>query len=123
MTTSADGRVGSCPRTTTTHTRGAGGLAANPNVHFHFTLIGASWINQIESWFGIITRQAIRRGSLQLRKTLIKQIRHYIAHWNANSKPFTWTVTADEILTKVRIVEGVGTDLVAEPNAAALVPA
>jgi hypothetical protein len=38
-------------------------LAANPHVHFHFTPTGSSWMNQIETWFGIITRQAIRRGT------------------------------------------------------------
>jgi transposase len=80
-------------------------LAANPNVHFHFTPIGASWINQIETWFGIITRQSIRRGTFSSVKTLIKQIRDYIAHWNTNPKPFAWTATADEILAKVRIVQ------------------
>src|SRR5215208_3649078 len=38
-------------------------LERNPHVHFHFTPVGSSWINQIETWFGIITRQAIRRGT------------------------------------------------------------
>ena len=80
-------------------------LAANPNVQLHFTPVGASWINQIESWFGIITRQSIRRGTFSSVKTLIKQIRDYIAHWNTNPKPFAWTATADEILAKVRIVQ------------------
>ena len=34
-------------------------LAQNPQVSFHFTPIGSSWINQIEIWFGIITRQSV----------------------------------------------------------------
>jgi hypothetical protein len=38
-------------------------LADNPNSTFHRTPVGASWINQIEIWFGLITRQAIRRGT------------------------------------------------------------
>ena len=38
-------------------------LERNPNVTFHFTPIGSSWLNQIEIWFGIITRQSIRRGT------------------------------------------------------------
>jgi hypothetical protein len=38
-------------------------LAANPNITFHRTPVEASWINQIEIWFGLITRQAIRRGT------------------------------------------------------------
>jgi transposase len=80
-------------------------LERNPHVSFHFTPVGSSWINQIETWFGIITRQSIRRGTFTSVKVLIKQIRDYIAHWNTNPKPFTWTATADEILAKVRIVQ------------------
>jgi hypothetical protein len=36
---------------------------------------------------------------------LIKQIRDYIDSWNENAKPFTWTATTGEILTKVRLVQ------------------
>ena len=38
-------------------------LAKNPNVTFHFTPVGSSWLNQVEIWFSIITRQSIRRGT------------------------------------------------------------
>ena len=58
-----------------------------------------------ETWFGIITRQSIRRGTFASVKVLIAQIRDYITHWNANPKPFIWTATAEEILAKVRIVQ------------------
>jgi transposase len=80
-------------------------LEKNPHVHFHFTPVGSSWLNQIETWFGIITRQSIRRGTFSSVKVLIKQIRDYITHWNTSAKPFVWTATADEILAKVRLVE------------------
>jgi transposase len=80
-------------------------LAKNENVHFHFTPIGSSWLNQIETWFGIITRQSIRRGTFSSVTALIKQIRSYIANWNANPKPFVWIATTDAILAKVRIVQ------------------
>ena len=80
-------------------------LERNPHVHFHFTPVGSSWINQIETWFGIITRQSIRRGTFTSVTVLIKQIREYIDHWNANSKPFVWTATADDILAKVQLVQ------------------
>jgi transposase len=63
-------------------------LENNPHIQFHFTPVGSSWINQIETWFGIITRQSIRRGTFSSVKALIKQIREYISHWNANAKPF-----------------------------------
>ena len=80
-------------------------LADNPHVSFHFTPVGSSWINQIETWFGIITRQAIRRGTFTSVKAPVKQIRDYIAHWNADARPFTWTATADEILAKVALTQ------------------
>jgi transposase len=80
-------------------------LADNPNVTFHFTPTGSSWLNMIETWFSIITRQAIRRGTFTSVTMLVKQIRDYISHWNATAKPFTWTVTADEILAKVALTQ------------------
>ncbi|SBW22292.1 putative transposase [Candidatus Protofrankia californiensis] len=80
-------------------------LKKNPHVHFHFTPVGSSWINQIETWFGVITRQSIRRGTFSSVKVLIKQIHDYITHWNTNPEPFVWTTTADEILAKVRMVQ------------------
>jgi transposase len=80
-------------------------LDAHPNVQFHFTPKGASWINQIETWFGVITRQSIRRGTFSSVTVLIKQIRDYIAQWNTNPRPFVWTATTEEILAKVRLVQ------------------
>ncbi len=80
-------------------------LANNPHIHFHFTPKGSSWINQIETWFGIVTRQSIRRGTFSSVKVLIKQIQNYITHWNADAEPFVWTATADEILAKVKMVQ------------------
>ena len=80
-------------------------LDKNPNIHFHFTPVGSSWINQVETWFGILTRQSIRRGTFASVNVLITQIRNYIDSWNAEAKPFTWTATANEILAKVRLVQ------------------
>ena len=50
-------------------------LKLNPNVTFHFTPTGSSWLNQVEIWFGNITRQSIRRGTFSSVKVLINQIR------------------------------------------------
>jgi transposase len=80
-------------------------LEKNPRIHSHFTPVGSSWLNQIETWFGIITRQSIRRGTFSSVKVLIKQIRDYITYRNTSATPFTWTATAEEILAKVRLVE------------------
>jgi transposase len=80
-------------------------LAENPHVTFHFTPVGSSWLNMVETWFGIITRQSIRRGTFGSVKVLIKQIRDYISHWNLDAEPFIWTATADEILAKVALTQ------------------
>ena len=80
-------------------------LEKNPNVTFHFTPVGSSWINQIETWFGNITKQAIRRGTFTSVSALIHRIRTYIEQWNTDAKPFVWTATTDEILAKVRWVQ------------------
>jgi hypothetical protein len=56
-------------------------------------------------FFGIITRQAIRRGTLTSVKDLITAIENYIDGWNERCQPFTWTKTADEILARATGVQ------------------
>ena len=77
-------------------------LASRPRFHLHFTPTYASWLNQVEIWFNIITRRAIRRGSFRKVKELIERVERYTAKWNANAHPFVWTATADSILAKVK---------------------
>ena len=50
-------------------------LAANPRIHVHFTPTSGSWLNLVEVWFGIIERQAIRRGSFPSVRDLTIKIR------------------------------------------------
>jgi transposase len=73
-------------------------------VVFHFTPTSASWMNQVEIWNGIITRQLIRRGTFSSVKMLNHEIRQFTAAWNARARPFRWTATADEILEKIRAI-------------------
>jgi transposase len=75
-------------------------LARNPRITLHFTPTSGSWLNMVEIFFGIITRQAIRRGTFTSVKDLISAIENYIDGWNERCQPFVWTKTADEILTK-----------------------
>ena len=77
-------------------------LAPRPRYHVHYTPSYASWLNQVEIWFNIITQQAIRRGSFRSVKDLVVKIEHFVKRYNANSKPFVWTATADSILQKVK---------------------
>jgi transposase len=75
-------------------------LAKHPRVRMHFTPTSGSWLNLVEVFFGIITRQAIRRGTFTSVKDLIAAIETFIDGWNDRCQPFVWTKTADEILTK-----------------------
>src|SRR6188472_2850267 len=77
-------------------------LAKHPRITLHFTPTSGSWLNLVEVFFGIITRQAIRRGSYNSVKDLIAAIETYIDGWNERCQPFVWTKTADQILAKAQ---------------------
>ena len=77
-------------------------LARHPRITLHFTPTSGSWLNLVEVFFSIITRQAIRRGSFTSVKDLIAAIEDFIDGWNDRCHPLTWTKTADEILPKCR---------------------
>jgi putative transposase len=77
-------------------------LAKRPRYHVHYTPTYASWLNQVERWFGLITQKAIRRGSFSSVKQLIRKIERFVSHYNANTSPFVWTATDESILAKVQ---------------------
>jgi len=76
-------------------------FARRPRYHLHFTPTYSSWLNQVETWFGIITRKTIRRGSFRSTKELAEKIDQFIKRYNKNSKPFIWTATAESIFEKL----------------------
>lgn len=75
-------------------------LDHHPRIHLHFTPTGASWLNMVEIFFGIITRQAIRRGSFASVRDLVLAIRRFIDAWNERCEPFVWTKEADQLITR-----------------------
>jgi putative transposase len=77
-------------------------LEARPRYHVHYTPTYASWLNQVEIWFGIITQRAIRRGTFRSVTDLVANIERFVRNYNKNSRPFVWTATADSILKKVQ---------------------
>ena len=76
-------------------------LAAQPRFRVHYTPTYASWLNQVEIWFNIITQRAIRRGTFKSVRDLIAKIEAFVRHYNRRCHPFTWTATADSILEKI----------------------
>lgn len=76
-------------------------LAKRTRYHMHFTPTYSSWLNQVERWFGLITQQAIRRGSFESVRQLIASIQRYVDQYNLHKRPFMWTATADSIIEKI----------------------
>lgn len=73
-----------------THKKNDDWLAAHPNVTFHFTPTSASWLNQVEIWFGIFQRKTLSNASFSSIEQLTEAIRNFTAAYNENAAPFVW---------------------------------
>jgi transposase len=73
-----------------THKKNDDWLTAHPNVNFHFTPTSASWLNQVEIWFGIMTRKALRGASFSSTAQLTQAIQDFVTAYNSNANPFVW---------------------------------
>lgn len=73
-----------------THKKNQTWLANNPNVHFHFTPTSASWLNQVEIWFGIFSKKSLEGSSHVTTDALSEHIMAYVENYNIACKPFTW---------------------------------
>ena len=76
-------------------------LAKRLRFHLPFTPTHASWLNQVERWFGLLTQRQLRRGAHTSVAALKKAIDDFIAANNDEPKPFHWTASADDILAKI----------------------
>jgi len=66
-------------------------LARHKNVHFHYTPTHASWLNQVEVWFSILTRAALRTASFTSPREVRQAIDRFIEAYNPTAHPFQWT--------------------------------
>jgi len=73
-----------------THKKNDEWLSVHPNVKFHFTPTSASWLNQVEIWFGILSRKALKNGSFESVEALDKAIQDFTDVYHQNAKPFVW---------------------------------
>jgi transposase len=73
-----------------THKKNETWLAAHPNVTFHFTPTSASWLNQVEIWFGIFTQKALSGASFRSAEQLTQAIQDFTAAYNKRAAPFVW---------------------------------
>jgi transposase len=76
-------------------------LRRHPRFHLHFTPTSGSWLNLVESWFAILTKQRLRRGVFRSVPELIAAIEAYLRAYNATPTQFAWTKDADTILAKI----------------------
>ncbi|MGC2402344.1 MAG: IS630 family transposase [Acidobacteriaceae bacterium] len=76
-------------------------LHKRPRYHLHFTPTHASWLNQVERWFALLTQRQIKRGSHRSIQELEAAIREFIAAHNQQPQPFRWTKSADQILASI----------------------
>jgi transposase len=77
-------------------------FAKRPRWHVHHTPTSASWLNQVERFFALLTDKALRRGVHRSTAELEAAIEAYVAATNADPKPFRWTKSADDILAAVQ---------------------
>ncbi len=73
-----------------THKKNDEWLARHPNVFFHFTPTSASWLNQVEIWFGILTRKALKNTSFNSTEALRTAIQDFIDVYHEHARPFVW---------------------------------
>lgn len=77
-------------------------LHKHPRYQLHFTPTSASWLNVVERFFAELTNRKIRRGTFTSVEQLKQTIMEYLDQHNENPRPFHWTATADEILSKLK---------------------
>src|ERR1700739_2629295 len=76
-------------------------LQKRTRYHLHFTPTHASWLNQVERWFALLTQRQIKRGSHTSVQELEAAIREFITTHNQQPKPFRWTKSAHQILASI----------------------
>ena len=76
-------------------------FAKRPRWHPHFTPTSASWLNQVERFFALLTERQIKRGIHRSTADLEAAIGRYIETCNRQPRPFRWTKSADDILASI----------------------
>ena len=77
-------------------------LVQHPQVHFHYTPTSASWLNQVEGFFGILAKQALSLSDHPSKRALRDHLHAYLRAWNKCPTPFAWTKPAAAIIRSHR---------------------
>lgn len=83
------------------HARVRTWLRKRPRFVFHFIPTSSSWLNLIERWFAELEQKAVRRGVFRSVDELQRAIDEFLAAWNDEPVPYTWTASVERILAKV----------------------
>lgn len=75
-------------------------LSERPRFHLHFTPTSASWMNQVEIWFSLLSRRAIQRGVFRSVAALRDAVMRFLSAWNDKKRPFIWVKSAEQILAR-----------------------
>src|SRR5258708_6093483 len=73
-------------------------LAQHPRVQFHYTPTSASWLNQVEGFFGVLGKQSLSMTDFPSKTALRTHIDAYMRDWNKHPTPFEWTKPAAAII-------------------------
>jgi transposase len=77
-------------------------LSRHPRVHFHYTPTHASWVNLIECFFSILSKQGLAHSVQRSKQDLKDLLQRFLASYNATCGPFTWTKGPEQLQ---RIIE------------------
>src|SRR6266550_4000144 len=94
----------------------------NQRITLHFVPTSCSWLNLVECFFSVITRQAIRRATFTSVKELTTAIGVFIDHWNDHPRPFTWTEDADEIPASIQRAPPEGSTVICADELGPVIP-
>lgn len=80
-------------------------LSAHPGVSFHYTPTHASWVNLIECFFAILTKQGLQQAVHRSGKELERFLKSYIAQYNERCGPFTWTKGPEKLKRIIQLTK------------------
>ena len=90
-------------------------LLRHSRVHFHYTPTHASWVNTVECFFSILSRQGLTQSVHRSKRELKQYLLRYLKKYSENPKPFTWTKGPEQLQ---RIIEATKEYQVSHPKQA-----
>ena len=80
-------------------------LKSHPLVSFHYTPTHASWVNLIECFFSILTRQGLQQAVHQSGEELENFLKNFIQEYNKRCGPFEWTKGPEKLRRIIELTE------------------